>query len=242
MSDETKYRLHPTEEVIVIWEHWFRIIMNCVIDIKNITQIIVEFADTARILKFSKKFKSKYGLYLMDDNKCVQRCKVGSSSTASYRWILADIKPVSKGIHCWRVNAKHELEQKSGWVVYGISPPNDKIRDYVPIGIWGATYSMCFYPTTSKRMKNDHLYKQNLNVDMLLDLDKQTLNIAVVGLMDDKYQIKFSGIEKTNEFGGWCPYFNLYQNASDECTVRCQLRIAHISPKLFGQPLTYKLF
>ena len=50
------------------------------------------------ILTFSSKFKSKDGLILSDDNKCV------SSTTSFHCYILTTSDPVFHGVHCWRVH------------------------------------------------------------------------------------------------------------------------------------------
>ena len=51
-----------------------------------------------RILKFSTEYKSSAYLTLSDDNRCVKKVNAND-----HRYILADIKPVTKGIHCWRI-------------------------------------------------------------------------------------------------------------------------------------------
>ena len=61
-----------------------------------------------------------------------------------YRWILADIKPVFEGIHCWRVNAKHK--QDGGWIVYGVSSLKlYEDNTFGQKGVWGITYNSCWY-------------------------------------------------------------------------------------------------
>ena len=56
------------------------------------------------ILKFSAIYRSNADtndLILLDDRKCVK------NTCGRCRYILADIEPVTNGIHCWRVNVKY---------------------------------------------------------------------------------------------------------------------------------------
>lgn len=57
-----------------------------------------------QILKFSARYKSNQGLKLTDNNQCVKRIWTGYKSS---KWIICDIKPIYKGIHCWRIHVCH---------------------------------------------------------------------------------------------------------------------------------------
>ena len=157
--------------------------------------------------------------------------------TRKFAWITPDIKAVNDGIHCWRVKVNHTDKFKQ-WVVYGVAPPNSKINGS---NTWGITYNNCWYPTTNhqhiKGSSNPkHLYKKNIEVDILLDLNDQTLKIGIVGQIDDEYEYKFKGIPNTNKFGGWVPYFKLYSYRDKS---RCQLTIAEIPPEIYGDTLEH---
>ena len=238
-------KLDPKTSAIMIFEHWFRIIMNDnSISIKDITNIIIKYYNIGRILKWSKTLKSKTGGFeYSDDNKCVKRI---DANRCCYKWIAADIKPVNEGIHCWRVNANH-TKNESGWIVYGVSPPNPDLKDnYGQKDAWGVTYNDCCYPSEQNRVNTGgickHLYQKNLDVDILLNLEEQILTIGIVGEIDAEHEYKLKGIKRTNEFGGWVPQFNLFQNSYKCDTVGCELRIAEISPELYGQKLEYNIF
>ena len=73
---------------------------------KNLPELIMHivlsyFYLFHEILKFSTEYKSSDGLQLSDDNRCVKATK------SNHKHILADIEPVTKGIHCWRIQVNH---------------------------------------------------------------------------------------------------------------------------------------
>ena len=238
-------RMDPKEAATIVWQYWYRTTMNDTsISIKDITNIIIAYYNIAKILKWSQKYKSKTkdAFEFSDDDTCIKRLK---DEGWGYKWICADIEPVNEGIHCWRVETKHE--QKGGWIVYGVSPPNKELGDSCgQPHVWGVTYNDCWYPNGSNRLYSgsvcDHLYQKNIDVDILLNLEEKTLNIGIVGMLDDEHEYKFKGISKTNEYGGWIPHFNLYLNGNKCDTAGCQLRIAQIPPELYGEKVEYDMF
>ena len=54
--------------------------------------------DGIKILKFSTEFITPNELQLSDDNRCVKKI-----NTSDHTYVLADIDPVTTGIHCWRI-------------------------------------------------------------------------------------------------------------------------------------------
>ena len=77
-----------------------------------------------------------------------------------------------------------------------------------------------------------HLHQKNIDVDILLNLEDQILMIGIVGEIDDEHEYKFEGIPKTNELGGWVPFFNA---STYEDSKGCELRIAEIPHEMYGE-------
>ena len=228
----------------MIWEYWFRIeIQNNAITIEDITKIIIKYYNIGRILKWRKKLGVKSGYKFIDEDKCVKRIPQGYEINGNgVSWILPNIEPVNKGIHCWRVKVDHTREEsKGGWMVVGVSSPDPNMQDntWAQKDVWGLAYNECWYPSSYKAISRGeprNLYQKNLQVDILLNLEDETLNIGIVGQIDDEHEYKFKGIGKTNEFSGWVPHLNTYVDKYSEwCSAECELRIAEIPPEMYGQ-------
>ena len=82
----------------------------------------------------------------------------------------------------------------------------------------GASYN-------SGQFKFDNFHIKEGEVDMLLDVDKKTLDICVVGKKKEQNWMKIYNIKQQN---GWIPHFNIHEN-------NIELRIAKIPPSLFGE-------
>ena len=87
-------------ENTLIVEYWFRICKQSesAICIKDIIQIIIEFANKLDILCFSTEFKSQ-NIQLLDDNKCAMK----SHELGCNVYVLVDDDPAKSGIHVWRL-------------------------------------------------------------------------------------------------------------------------------------------
>ena len=73
------------------------------------------------ILKFSSKYKSKEGITLSDDNKCVTRIKCGDVYSADgHKYCLVEDTPAFNGLHCWRVHVDNQAKGFN-WIMFGIS-------------------------------------------------------------------------------------------------------------------------
>ena len=237
--------INTKDAASIVWQYWLRtIINNDSITIKDITQIIIDYYNPTQVLQWSRKLKSKDDNYkafhFSDEDKCVEMV----SGRNDYRWISPDIEPVYQGIHCWRVNVNHTKPQsKGGFIVFGVSPPNPDLDDRKgEEDVWGVTCNNYWYPTDHIHDKGtsncDHLYRKHFEVDILLDLQQQTLKIGIVGESGDEHQYEFKGIGKTNKFGAWLPHFMLYSFGdfyTGMCSDECQLRIAEISPDFYGE-------
>ena len=244
--------VRPQDLAGVICQYWFRtIIKDDSISIKNIMSIIKKYCAITEILKWSTVIKDEGGFEFSDSNQCITRV----NNSTKYRWITADVEPANYGIHCWRVNVNHTKKgSNGGWIVYGVSPPNPDLAQNCTMqdGVWGIAWSDCWYPFAGRcqdlsvASDTEYLYRKNIDVDILLNLEAQTLTIGIVGIIDDKHEYRFKGIERTNKFGGWVPHFNLF--ASDSAwnagpdTTGCELRIAQIPPDLYRQCLPYNIF
>ena len=86
--------------MILVVEYWFRVLavqkMNT-ISIKDILSIIVKFAEESKILRWCPTYRG-VGVTLSDDNKCAKSKSAGYNVS-----VLADVDPVTNGIHVWRV-------------------------------------------------------------------------------------------------------------------------------------------
>ena len=193
---------------VMVWEYWFRMeLPDNKIMINDISKIMIKYYNIGRMLKWRKK---DAGYKFIEEDKCVKRFPEGYEIKSNgVRWILPDIEPVNKGIHCWRVKVDHTREDsKGGWIVYGVSSPDPNMNDntWGQTDVWGVAYNHCYWPSDpSYRISKGvvrHLHQKNLEVDILLHLEDGTLNIGIVGQIDDEHEYKFKGIGKTNEFGG----------------------------------------
>eukprot|EP01084_Bolivina_argentea_P141969 249450_1 len=183
------------------------------------------------ILKFSPQYMSDDGhLELSDDYKCVTH-----SGSDSHTYILADIQPVTNGVHCWRVQVTHPTQH---WLFWGISSKKlyaqkSYYKENTVQGVAVNKGSLEWYLHNNAIHNNitkeyQQLFlKKHCQVDMLLDVDKGTLNLCVVGHSEGKKQIKICGLSNPPN-NAWVPHFNLYSSNT-------QLRIAKIPVSLFGK-------
>merc|ERR1719474_364896 len=76
------------------------------------------------MLPLSTDYQSKSGWKMRERNMIAGRSKESeqTENDISYSFIMADTKPVCKGVHCWRINIKHQNANQSGWITFGVSP------------------------------------------------------------------------------------------------------------------------
>ena len=93
VSDQVKNRQR------MVIEYWYRTSQNDpAISILDIITIILEYADTFEILKFSEDWMA-YNAFIFKHAKTMAIKK-----TDGNKWVLPDTEPITKGKTCWRIN------------------------------------------------------------------------------------------------------------------------------------------
>ena len=87
----------------MILQCWFRtIIKDDNISIQDIINIIIQFYNVPKILKWSRNLKSNIGFEYSDNDTLITGVKdeqeSGPKGTRRYNWISPDIEPVNKGV------------------------------------------------------------------------------------------------------------------------------------------------
>ena len=72
---------------------------------KDIMQCVLEFVAFYKMLQWHTTCKCKEGLELSDGNRLVTN-QVITSHSGHTRYLFANIEPIKKGIHCWRVQVQ----------------------------------------------------------------------------------------------------------------------------------------
>ena len=232
----------PKKEAEIICSYWIRTVLNDpMITIKHLTSMVLQHLPHWRILEFSTKFKSGNGLTLSDNNQLVTRGPYLDDDDIEYRWILADIVPVTMGIRCWRISTKHQ--NTSGWVFYGVSPQRMFDHTFGQHGVWGVACTGC-YPSNAKHNDFDHkmFYRSRLEVDVLLNLIEGTLRVCIVGtgvLSEPGAEAILYGIDAVENKEGWVPHVNIYNEGMDldMDTTGSELRIAELEPAFYSKPV-----
>lgn len=227
------------ENAAITCKFWFRTLLRqSTISIDDIIDIVIKYLIIGKRLKFSTEYQSEDGLELREDNYVLVREGIPTASyNKYYRWILADMEPVTEGIHCWRVNAKHQKD--GGWIVYGVSPRQMFANSCGQDGVWGVTCNGCWYPggCTTNKISTTHFYRQNLDVDILLNLETGELRICVVGMLSTDKEAVLQGIHEVDNEDGWVLHLNVFNNGDGGRydTEDTEVRIAEISPEIYGQ-------
>eukprot|EP01084_Bolivina_argentea_P239197 402050_1 len=120
----------------------------------------------------------------------------------AYRWnlfVLADIEPIMDGIHCFRVYNKHKTSTGRCYLMWMVSQCKNKyIRySYDDKSCYGISYQEWFSRGHPEKKNNGivlgignlGLRKSEIEVDMLLDLEKEELRICVVGNKEKEAEI-----------------------------------------------------
>merc|ERR1719334_529868 len=88
------------------------------------------------------------GWEMRENHKIAQRSC--TNDIRSYAFLMADIEPVSKGIHCWRINIIHKNINQSGWITFGVGPLKHYKGDWNNGAryedIWGISCTDNYYP------------------------------------------------------------------------------------------------
>mmetsp|Transcript_31515 Transcript_31515/g.51028 ORF Transcript_31515/g.51028 Transcript_31515/m.51028 type:complete len:262 (-) Transcript_31515:64-849(-) len=241
-----------------IIEHWFRNVMDKhmqFISITNVSSLIAEYCKIGRRIAFSTIFKSDHGLKLTENNECVE--KISQLSHGYTAWILADIKPVSSGVHCWRVAMDNP---KRDYIIIGVSAQkrfgNESYNetDY----LWGyAGYTNAWYAAHAGRsythgkcqfsdvmsISTTPFVKENVVIDVYLDCDRHELKICLIESMhqflpyDKQIEListyKVDTVDKTDADACFVPHFNIHRDATG-----LTLRVWQISPWWYRKKLT----
>eukprot|EP01084_Bolivina_argentea_P106370 190366_1 len=157
------------------------------------------------ILTFSQQYKTNdAALILYDGNKCVHRIL----NEDDFGYILGNIEPIKTGIHCWRLNVVNPSER---WILFGISQQKrfDNFQMYTN-GVFGQLYPYrsCTNWEYTNGINRAHFKEQKCQIDILLDADKGTLQLCIVGKCDDKHELRIWNLPQSNT--GWLPHINVY--------------------------------
>merc|ERR1712228_501188 len=201
---------------------------NKLISIRHIVGIVIEYYNKSEILQWSTTYICSE-LTLSDNNKAVTR-KQKANSPQTYAWITADTEPVFEAVHCWRIKT---INPSLGWICWGVAAPMMLRANTFnePRGfIWAIALNNCWYPTYSnindQQVSVDtNFKKKEIEVDILLDLDKKELRFCANGLLDEmdpkckdeengKQKILHENEPKMWNFPienkiGWCPHINM---------------------------------
>eukprot|EP01084_Bolivina_argentea_P239193 402043_1 len=164
-------------------------------DIPNdiVEMIGVFYIHIFELLQFVKIGTDVNNNLILEDNRYLARIN-------GYRWqlfVLADIKPIMNGIHCFRVYNKSVNGQC--YVMWMVSQCKNKyIRySYDDKSCYGISYQEWFSRGHPEKKNNGivlgignlGLRKSEIEVDMLLDLEKEELRICVVGNKEQEAKI-----------------------------------------------------
>jgi len=171
-----------------------------------------------QVLKFSKTYKSPDGLVLSDHRRAVKRISTG------HKYILADTKPVKKGKHCWRVKVKDNKH----WIFFGVAEQKHHSQNNYSQS-YGCSGSTQFYKNGNGQVQVNNINTKHLHtaqfVDILLNIDKGTLNICEVGNCNSATEAKLWNLPKTH---GYVPSFNIHGTG-------IEIRLAKITPSWYGK-------
>ena len=96
------------DDELLVYGYVHEPILNVLQIPTEIIEICLKFyMEIYKILQFSDNKELHYisndGLLLTDNRTCVKRVFDETSTFHECRYVLADIEPVTNGIHCWRV-------------------------------------------------------------------------------------------------------------------------------------------
>jgi len=143
-------------------------------------------------------------------------------SASDHKYALVDMKPVCKGVHCWRWHTK----SYQTWFLWGISSfKKFSNSSYNEATVWGIAGNNQSYRNGSTRHElTAHFFSsEQILLDMLLDLNKGELSFQKPG---SAYVVKLDSIPEQKE--GWVPHVNIYYTGT-----KCQVK--KIPPAWFGK-------
>ena len=187
-------------------------------NILDLMEIMYAYFDLSE-MRFSSKYKSKFGWKLTDGNTTVKRIRVKNDHYSNMKWILAEMEPMDEGVYCWRVQVNNPHK---GWMSIGVAQPIPEEMNRRPFGgpsVWAIGLSNTWYPssaaagadsisginwTQSFRMKF-----VELDVKVTLDGDDSELRICAVDDNEERRETILRN--KPSTFTeGWLPYWNWY--------------------------------
>jgi len=172
-------------------------------------------------IKFSEEFRSRKDLQLSADNHCITKTRDEADPRCTCAWTIGDIEPVKTGIHCWRVLINNPTQE---YLKIGVSAKrmfSDSNLNHA--SVWGIARHHRKQQNYYKPMRNPHhnhidlahFMQTQCAVDILLDADTGTLNMAVVGMADDEHEAKMWNLPTGRKCTGWVPHFIIGTRATD---------------------------
>ena len=234
-----------------IIQYWFRVSTDYgkSISIDDIINIIILYWRMP-FLRFSNKYKSKYGWKLSDDNTMVERILVGKNEREDLKfvkWILADTDPWFDGIHCWRIKI---INPNKGWFLIGVSNQDTESMNlwrehrYTLEGyVWG--YDACgdyyqkdgIYPEWCPDIE-EYIRLEYVEIDVHLNLDKNVPEMKMCAVRDDKPLKEVILLNPKDNDQGWVPYFNMHYGQKDYYgAIGATIRAVFIDPGSYGIPI-----
>ena len=200
------------------------------ISINDIINIIIVYWQM-KLLRFSDEYKSS-GWKLSDDNTLCERVRGPDEPN----WILADIDPWFKGIHCWRIQLTNP---NKAWFSIGVHNRNLKSLNGMKFDkkyVWAIGAANNWYPgrdfKTEKNFKQ-YIRLEYVEIDVLLNLDRALpeMKICAVNKETPLKETRLYDIKENDQ--GWIPYFNMYYQGAVGATIRFAL----IEPDCYGVPI-----
>ena len=215
---------------VLFIESWIRLenVSHIPSDIVQLFHLFLQ--GTSKALKFHDTFRSVKDCDISEDGTHV---KISSVGNLEFPYVLADIKPITSGVHCWRM----KTVTTKRWMVWAVS--QKKRHSQHPYRrAFGVSKDACdYYPADptyyQHREPCDKMYFRNLkvgDVDMLLDADAGTLRLCVVGHAKPRHEVKLYNLPIPNEVAGhtgWVPC-GIFGYAGQ------QLRVSSIPREWYG--------
>eukprot|EP01084_Bolivina_argentea_P211043 359061_1 len=183
----------------------------------SIKTLLFKFCyDGYQLLKFSNEYQS--GCFNLSNNNTIA---IHNNNDTKHKYILCDIEPVIKGIHCWRVFIKcPNGTSTNSCVMWAISEIYKYCDRSFESGkqVWGGI-STGYIIENGKFTFNDkwrYNVKDKYQIDMLLNCDNGNLKIGIVN--DNTFKtMEINTLPKNYKYG-FVPHFNNYlRNAQIRC-------------------------
>ena len=201
---------------------------------KELFQIISSFYPKAKLLPFSKEYKGKDCLVLLEDDTKLMH-QPPRPECMKHRHALIDIEPLKEGVHCFRVAVYNpgQTDQifwgfSERWHFSGACFTGNTVTAWGQVSNGWSRRQGKFEECDGFQMDKNKIRYQ---IDMLLNCDEGTL---AMGPVFDKDLEKSSGdVNKLvgmseDIMNGVVPHFSVYKDGT------C-IQVAYISPDLFMQ-------